>query len=130
MYVHPSKARCNTSVNLALDGQEMDLGLDDISFHDSELHRVVENPEMDDLVFEVLYPVDWDSNNFEKRRIVFVGFRDYSVSEGPFAGKPSILQVTQISHDNERAKLRIETNAGERTLRCKKVRLDEGWGAV
>jgi len=108
----------------------MDIGIDEIWFHDSEVHRVVENSQSDELGFEVMYPVDWENNEFAERTIVFTDVLEYTVFEGPFEGRPTILQVIQTGYDNNRVSLRIETNAGDRALWCKGVQLRNGWGAV
>ena len=113
-----------------LDGQGMTLGVDDIWFHDSVVYRVVENSESDEIGFEVMYPIDWENNRFAERTIVFTDVLDYTVAEGPFAGKPTILQVTQGGEEKDRGILRIETNAGVRTLLCKGIQIRDGWGAV
>ena len=54
----------------------------------------------------------------------------YAVAEGPFAGKPTILEVSQTGEHEGRASVRIETNAGERTLLCTGVEIRDGWTAV
>ncbi len=108
----------------------MDIGIEDIWFHDSRIHRVIESSETDELGFEVMYPVDWENSKFAERTIVFTDVVEYAVLEGPFQGKPSILQVIQTGHDDRRVHLRIETNAGDRNLKCKDVEIRDGWGAV
>jgi hypothetical protein len=108
----------------------VDLGLAHIWFHDSQIHRVVENPESNELGFEVMYPVDWDKNQFAPRTIVFKDVLRYAVAEGPFAGRPTILEVCEAGEQEGRASVRIETNAGSRTLLCTGVEIRDGWGAV
>ena len=108
----------------------MDLGLDRLSFHDSELHRVVENPESDELGFEVMNPVDWNNGEFVPRTIVFEDVLHYTVAEGPFAGRPTILDVTETGKQDGRVSVRIETNAGSRTLLCTGVKVRDGWPAA
>ncbi|MND05407.1 hypothetical protein D3C83_261780 [compost metagenome] len=53
----------------------------------------------------------------------------YTTSEGPFAGRPTILSVTQTGDEDGRAMILIETNAGDRRLRCAGVSLRDGWAA-
>jgi hypothetical protein len=108
----------------------MDIGIESIWFHDSQIHRVVEKPQSDELCFEVMHPIDWENNKFAERTIVFSGVLEYAVLEGPFYGAPTILNVIQTGDDNSRVSVRIETNAGDRTLRCKKVHIRDGWEAV
>lgn len=108
----------------------MDLGFDEIWFHDSEIHRVVENAESDEVGFEVMYPIDWENNKFAERTIVFKDVLDCTVAEGPFSGKPTILLVTQTGEEKDRGILKIETNAGDRTLLCKGIQIRDGWGAI
>lgn len=101
----------------------MNLDLEQIHFHDSRILRVIEDPDTNELVFEVTYPVDWEKNEFAPRRIVFTGALEYTVREGPFAGRPAILDVSQVGVAGKRAILRIDTNAGYRTLQCTGVEL-------
>jgi hypothetical protein len=108
----------------------MGLGLDRIWFHDSEIHRVVENPESDELGFEVMYPVDWYQDQFAPRTIVFKQVLNYTVAEGPFAGKPTILDVCEVGEREGRVSVRIDTNAGVRTLLCTGVEIRDGWTVV
>ena len=108
----------------------MNLQLDRIWFHDSEIHQVVENPESDELGFEVMCPVDWDENQFSPRTIVFKDALYYTVAECPFAGRPTILNVTQEGEQEGRVLVRIETNAGLRTLLCLGLDIRDGWEAV
>lgn len=91
---------------------------------------MIENCESDELGFEVMYPVDWDENKFAPRTIVFKDVLNYAVAEGPFAGKPTILDVYEGSEQDGRVSVRIETNAGSRTLLCKGVDIRDGWTAV
>ncbi|HEX5031193.1 MAG TPA: hypothetical protein VFX78_07025 [Candidatus Eisenbacteria bacterium] len=112
------------------DDMDVDLGLDKLWFHDSTINRVVENAESKELAFEVMYPVDWDNNQFAPRTIVFRDVLRYLVAEGPFAGRPVILGVTQVGEQDDRAAVRVETNAGERMLLCKGVAICDGWAAA
>jgi len=105
----------------------MNIGVDKIWFHDSEIHRVIENPKNYELGFEVMYPVDWENNKFAPRTIVFSDVLNYTISEIPFAGLPTILAVKQTGDQEDRANLLIETNAGERTLLCKSVEIRPDW---
>ena len=54
---------------------------------------------------------------------------NYEIHEGPFAGNPTILDIIEdgkrIGDKIERWKLKIETNAGYRTLFCTNVRIVE-----
>ena len=108
----------------------MDLGLKDIWFHDSVIQWVVEDQELDELGFEVSYPVDWENGNFEPRTIVFLGVSRYEVDEIPFAGKVTILDVMQKGTEHGLAVVRIETNAGKRSLLCSGVEIRDHWGTV
>lgn len=98
-----------------------DLGLVDIHWHDSEILSVVEAPARDQLEFNVMYPVDWTNNHFEPRTIVFVDVLGYTVSEGAFDGTPTILDATVVGSADGRAQIRLGTNAGSRTLSCKRI---------
>jgi len=94
-----------------------------IHFHDSVLHKVIENTQNDSLEFHVDYPVDWESGRFEVRVIVFSDTLEYSVNEGPFSGPPTMLAWSIIDSNDGRDKIRIETNAGFRTLYFRSVKL-------
>lgn len=101
------------------------MDLSHIQFHDAGLLQVVEDTERDTLTFEVDYPMDWESNTFARRWIVFDDALDYRVCEGPFEGSPTILDVQVIRASESRFWLRIDTNAGLRELSCSNVRLLE-----
>jgi len=103
----------------------LSMDLDSIHFHDTGILKVIEDTESDTLTMEVEYPVDWENNRFERRRIVFDDVLNYRVAEGPFQGSPTILNVKVISEDKSRTRIRLETNAGERELSCSAVRLEE-----
>jgi hypothetical protein len=65
--------------------------------------------------FEVMYPVDWYQHQFAPRTIVFKQVLNYTVAAGPFAGKPTILDVSELGEREGRVSVRIDTNAGVRT---------------
>ena len=99
------------------------MDLPDIHFHDSVLLRVIEDPEADDLIFEVDYPVDWDNNLFEKRYIVFGDVLGYTIDEGPFSGAPTLLDYSDVSEVGDRRTVTLQTNAGTRKLLFRTVDL-------
>ncbi|MBL9157443.1 MAG: hypothetical protein JNJ70_08225 [Verrucomicrobiales bacterium] len=101
------------------------MDISNLHFHDTEILRVVEDTDGDSLTFEVDYPTDWDAKIFERRWIVFEDVLEYRVSEGPFQGSPTILDVTIVEHLAPRYRLQIDTNAGTRHLSCTDVRLLE-----
>lgn len=91
--------------------------MDEISWHDSIINRVIETPATSELVMEVDYPVDWENNVFEPRSIIFTDPLDYHIQEGPFLGNPTILDATiELTPDGYR-RIVLETNAGQRSLR-------------
>ena len=96
-----------------------------IHFHDTQVLRVIEEPESDTLILEVEYPVDWEENKFERRRLVFTDSFNYQVHEQPFVGAPTILSAKVMSDENGWSRRRLETNAGFREVFCKAVRLTE-----
>lgn len=100
------------------------MDLDSIQFHDTRILRVIEDTESNTLTMEVEYPVDWENNRFEKRKIIFDDILNYRVVEGTFQESPTILDVKVISEDGCRTRIRLETNAGERELCCSAVRLE------
>jgi hypothetical protein len=100
-----------------------EMKLEDIHFHDSELICVIEYPDVDDLVFEVNYPADWENNVFERRCIVFHDVLNYSVQEGPFVGPPTLLDAYTEGVVGDREKVTLQTNAGTRSLEYASVDL-------
>lgn len=99
--------------------------LDDIHFHDSTLIRVVELAEPHDLLFEVMYPVDWDNNVFDMRVIAFRDVLNYRVDEGPFCGAPTLLDACDEGPAGAYRRVILQTNAGTRSLSFKSVELLE-----
>jgi hypothetical protein len=96
-----------------------------IHFHDTQILKIVEDTASDTLTMEVFYPVDWENNTFERRRIIFEDVLNYRVSEGAFQGSPTILDDKVISNDGHRTHIRLETNAGKRELSCSAVHLEK-----
>lgn len=92
------------------------MNISEIHFHYTIIVKVIELTEKDKLIFEVDYPVDWESNIFEKRFIVFNDFLNYENQEGPFEGNPAIYDVTEESYSSTHKKLTIYSNAGKRSL--------------
>ena len=99
------------------------MDISQIHFHDTVILKVEEDSVEDTMTFEVEYPADWDAKVFERRWIVFNQVLDYRVSEGPFHGAPTILEVNIIGQNAERRLLEIVTNAGTRFLSCVDVQL-------
>lgn len=100
------------------------LGITNISnihFHDTQILRVIE--ETDTLTMNVNYPVDWEHNIFEHCKLVFYDAYNYQVHEMPFSGIPTILEVDILGTTNRWTHLRIQTNAGFRTVSCVSVTL-------
>ena len=108
----------------------MNLGVEQIWWHDADIIRVIENVESNELGFEVMYPVDWENNRFEPRTIVFIDVLQYRVDDFPCVGTPQIIEVTQTGEEEGRGALRIQTNQGTRTLLCSRVEIRDTWGAV
>jgi hypothetical protein len=102
----------------------------DIHFHDSVIQRVIEFPERDELAFEVDYPTNWENNVFEIRYIVFRDVLNYSVCEGGFVGKPTLLDVYENGEVESRQKVTLQTNAGTRTLLYRSVALVDQYDAA
>ena len=99
------------------------MDISNIHFHDTLILRVIEDAAADTLTMEVEYPVDWENNIFEKRLLIFEDVHGYQIFDGPFDGRPTILGASIISTDGGWSKIRLETNAGNRELNCKSVRL-------
>jgi hypothetical protein len=102
------------------------MDISSIHFHDTKIHRVIEDSEAKTLTMEVTYPADWERNVFEKRLLIFDDVHHYQVVEWElFGGAPTILDAEIISTDGRWSRLRLETNAGHRELSCVAVRLIE-----
>jgi hypothetical protein len=100
--------------------------VDDTHFHDTKIHRVIEDARSKTLTMEVSYPVDWDQNVFEKRLLVFEDVHHYQVLEWErFLGEPTIMEVEVLCSDDRWSRLRVSTNAGYRELSCASVRVVE-----
>jgi hypothetical protein len=100
------------------------MDLSKIHFHDTKILRVIENTEKDTISMEVLYPIDWENNKFEKRRLIFENVLNYKIEEIAFQGSPTILDARVLFNEENRTRIRLETNAGYRELSCSVVRLE------
>jgi hypothetical protein len=101
----------------------MSVDLSSIHFHDTKIFKVIEDTENDLLTMEVNYPVDWNNNEFEKRRLVFENILNYQVNEIAFSGSPTILDARILQEEERRTRIRLETNAGHRDLSCSAINL-------
>src|SRR5947208_432458 len=101
----------------------MSVDLSSIHFHDTQILKVIEDTQSDVLTMEVNYPVDWNNNEFEKRRLVFQNVLNYQVNEIAFQGPPTILDAKIVLEEEKRTRIRLETNAGHRELSCSAVNL-------
>ncbi len=101
--------------------------VEDIFFHDCEIVRVVEDPARNTLAFEVMYPVEWETNTFAPKTLVFSDVLRYEVHEGPFSGASTILDYT-TEPDGERVRISMGTNAGKRAFSFSEVDLVDGHG--
>jgi len=102
--------------------------INEISFHDSKVLKVIENPDEQTLDFFIDFPTDWENNIFEHKILRFKDVTFYSIEEIPFRGLPTILNVInlgQITKDFStsshewiiiRNKIKIETIAGNRII--------------
>ncbi|MBK8237076.1 MAG: hypothetical protein IPK74_16135 [Deltaproteobacteria bacterium] len=100
----------------------------DIFFHDCVLLRVVERVDQDTLALEVEYPVEWESNTFAPKTIVFHDVLRYHVDEMPFSGPSTILEYA-TEPDGERTRITLRSNAGQRAFSFSRVELIDGHAA-
>jgi len=106
-------------------------GFDEIFWHDSEIESAIEIPSKDVMIFNVQYPIDWEKNIFEPRGIYFEGCFSYEVAEMPFEGNPAILSAVVLSEVGSPFqqggffKVQIKTNAGDRFITAKKIKLGD-----
>ena len=101
----------------------MSLELHNIHFHDTKILSVFEDTFADTLIMSVDYPVDWENNIFEKRKIIFEDAYNYCIHEIPFSGSPTILDATVLEQRGRWTQVRLETNAGYREVCCTAVKL-------
>lgn len=101
--------------------------LDTLFIHDSIIKSIIENPETDELTFILDWPSVYDNNVFTEANLVFENVLNYEVHEGPFAGRPTILDLIENGSNRvngfERTRIKIETIAGFRILYCSNVKL-------
>lgn len=102
--------------------------INEVSFHDSQILKVIENPDKQMLDFFIDFPTDWENNVFEHKILRFEDVTFYSVEEIPFENLPTILNIIDLEKitkdfsilNNEkiiiRNKIKIETNAGNRIV--------------
>ncbi|NRA72463.1 MAG: hypothetical protein HRU24_15710 [Gammaproteobacteria bacterium] len=70
-----------------------------------------------------------EKNIFEARSIVFEGYFSYEVAEMPFEGNPTILSAAvllEVGSPFQQGvffKVHIKTNAGDRFITAKKIKL-------
>lgn len=105
----------------------------DLNIHDSVILKVLENTTNDTLDFILDYPVDYETNHFQKKVLRFFDYLNYQIQEIPFYSNPTILKISeckkvkyQIGENKifvSRTKVSFETNAGKRTLEFSKIEL-------
>jgi hypothetical protein len=101
---------------------------DNISFHDSQIIKVIENTKESTLDFIIDYPVNWDKNTFEIRVLRFLDVIFYNVDEIRFKGLITILNIFDLGEEKKmfnvggnqietiKSKVEIQTNAGNRII--------------
>jgi hypothetical protein len=101
----------------------------DVYVHDGQIHRVVEDTNLDTLTVYAELPVT-DSDDFVPRLLVFQDAYGYCVHEGPFQGCPTMVDMRVVGMEGRWHRVRIETNAGYREIFCTglEVRRDETQG--
>ena len=102
--------------------------INEMSFHDSQIIKVTENPDEQMLDFFIDFPTDLGNNIFEHKILRFEDVTFYSLEEIPFENLPTILNIINLGQtikdfstsNNEwiiiRNKIKIETNAGNRIV--------------
>ncbi|MFW0966354.1 hypothetical protein ACEV9L_25140 [Vibrio parahaemolyticus] len=103
----------------------------EIHWHDCELLSMIEVPSQDELILRVMYPVDWENDEYEETDIVFSGFHSLKINEIPFEGNPTLLgleSVKRVDSDLFKSswfKFSLSTNAGIRVIEAKSAHLRE-----
>lgn len=102
--------------------------INEISFHDSQILKVIENAEEQIIDFHLHIATDWEKNTFENKILRFKNVTFYSLEEIPFYSFPSILNIIDLEKitkdfsgiNNEweitQSKIKIETTAGNRIV--------------
>lgn len=100
----------------------------DISFHDSQIIHVTENPKDNTLDFLLDFPINWEENIFENKTLRFSDVIFYKVDEIPFNGLPTILNIIDLGEAKKvfgigrnqietlRRKIEMQTNVGNRII--------------
>ena len=102
--------------------------INEISFHDSQILKVIENPNGQIIDFLIDFPTDWENNIFEQKILRFENVTFYSLEEIPYDGFPTILNIIDLGQNAKdystssdewiviRNKVKIETNFGNRIV--------------
>jgi len=116
------------------------MNIDDYSFHDSIILRVIEHTDKKSVDYYIDFPIIWENNLFKKRILRFTDVYTHIIEEIPFAGNPSILEI--INHGqiektfgkgrnkfkHKTNKIEIRTNAGIRIIEftnCDLLKIEE-----
>jgi hypothetical protein len=91
------------------------MNINDYSFHDAIILGVREYPEHQKLEIEIDFPVDWENNKFQLRKMMFVDVISYSINTIPFVGHPTILEINELK-GSPKIIIEIITNAGKRII--------------
>lgn len=106
-----------------------------LSFHDSTILEVKEDTTNQILDFLLDYPINWNTNVFERKILRFIDAIVYIKKEIPFLGPPSILEIKQLnSHKHtyttgnglttsSKFKVEIVTTAGSRFIEFNEAQL-------
>jgi len=110
---------------------------DEVSFHDSQILKVIENPNGQILEFIIDFPTNWEENIFEHKVLKFEGVIFYNVEEIPFGGLPTILDILNLGEIEKdfssgqsewktlRNRIKIVTNSGNRIVEFSECNLLE-----
>jgi hypothetical protein len=98
--------------------------IQDIDWHDCEIESVIEIPGKDVLIYNVLYPEDWENGIYVPKSIFFEGHHSHTVEEIPFFGNPTILEVSVVSQKDRFTTIKLETNAGTRIITAERLHIE------
>lgn len=108
--------------------------INEVSFHDSQILKVIENPDGQILDFFIDFPTNWENNIFEHKILRFEDVTFYSLEEIPYIGLPTILNIIDLGQTSKaysnsrnelvvvRNKVKIETTIGNRILEFSECR--------
>ncbi|NRA38243.1 MAG: hypothetical protein HRU15_08895 [Planctomycetes bacterium] len=99
----------------------MDDILSQLNFTNADIFFVSEDIDLGEITMTFDYPTDFENNIFETRKLRCIDCIEQTVGEGPFQGRPTVLDFSYRQRDDGYWELSFDTNAGTRTIVCNEV---------